>query len=595
MKVQTRKYSTLAIIGRSIFQYLKISGAMALVEHVVAAGNAFLLFLEILLLEQFFDVVMEIDINQASSVPLLSSLGNLTIVIISQQILNGIDKYLLSYNSYKNVGKFMAELMLKLDKISPVCFEDSRFLDNLDQVKRCIEYESYGYFSSNCIRLLTYYGVFFVSISFHFFHLSPIIPVVILLSFIPALLGHFVQVKFFTNLEEESAPLRRQFSYYRDAIVAQANFKETRMLGAYVYFKKLFKDSLLLLTQKYWEVELKVVALRFLLDLVSFVGFTISTIILFNSALDKQISLATFIAVFGALSQLFSMSDELISTYVSEASESLGKIKTYFKILDWEEVDGKIEQLDFSKGIKATHVNFTYPTNDTESIRDLNIYLSEKETLAIVGENGSGKTTLVRLLLGLYRPNSGKVQVGGLDTRTTQPRAIYDGFSAVFQNFMRYKMTLFENVLISDTWQEKKNSIRVEEVLAAVHVKHEEIGLNNMLSTEFGGIDLSGGQWQRIAIARGLYRFNDVVVLDEPTAAIDPIEEERLYAHFRELTRYKTAIFITHRLASAKFADRIVVMDKGQIIEIGTHNQLIQLQGKYAKMWQEQAKWYRRN
>lgn len=159
------------------------------------------------------------------------------------------------------------------------------------------------------------------------------------------------------------------------------------------------------------------------------------------------------------------------------------------------------------------------------------------------------------------------------------------------QKYQRYKMTLGENVSISDT-KTAPNVTKSEHSLTEAGYNGESMSLDIMLSPEFGGIDLSGGQWQRVAIARGLYRTSGFIVLDEPTAALDPIEEKKLYQQFQQLAKGKCAVVVTHRLGSAKLAHRIVVMDGGKITDIGTHEELLARNGKYLEMWKAQAQWY---
>jgi len=247
--------------------------------------------------------------------------------------------------------------------------------------------------------------------------------------------------------------------------------------------------------------------------------------------------------------------------------------------------------------VKAENISFTYPGKDMPAVKNVSIYIKSGETIAIVGANGAGKSTLVRLLTGLYRPMEGNVSIGGLDTIRTAPASLYKGTSGIFQRYQRYKMTLAENVAISDTVHSPDES-QMRAALSEAGFEGYERGtvkLEDMLAPEFDGIDLSGGQWQRLAIARGLYRTNDFIVLDEPTAAIDPIEETRIYKQFQELAKGKCAIVVTHRLGSAKLAHRIIVMDGGEIIDEGTHDELLSRPGKYADMWEAQAKWYTRS
>ncbi|MPN01752.1 Lipid A export ATP-binding/permease protein MsbA [bioreactor metagenome] len=251
-------------------------------------------------------------------------------------------------------------------------------------------------------------------------------------------------------------------------------------------------------------------------------------------------------------------------------------------------------------GITLRKVSFKYPGAEKEALSNISLQVQPGETIAIVGENGAGKSTLVKLMIGLFSPSSGSVTLGKVETTKVSRKSLYKNVSAVFQNYQRYKMTLGEKVAISDSKGNsevnKDNKEKLSSALnkADLNIDEEKFkdSYDTMLSREFDGIDLSGGQWQRIAIARGFYRSYHTIVLDEPTAAIDPIEETKIYNKFVDMSKGKTAIIVTHRLGSAKIADRIVVLDNGGISEIGTHEELMSKNGKYAEMYRAQGKWY---
>lgn len=182
-----------------------------------------------------------------------------------------------------------------------------------------------------------------------------------------------------------------------------------------------------------------------------------------------------------------------------------------------------------------------------------------------------------------------------MNMRDVSPSAIYRGISGVFQSYRRYKLTLAEYIGVSDVSKPADPTHLASSAGKAdldIDGGSFPDGYDTMLSREFDGVDLSGGQWQRVAIARGFYRAHDMIVLDEPTAAIDPIEESRIYAKFAEISRGKTAIIVTHRLGSTKIADRIVVLGAGKIVELGSHEELMRQGGTYAEMFTAQARWY---
>ena len=369
-------------------------------------------------------------------------------------------------------------------------------------------------------------------------------------------------------------------------------FKETRILGAFRFFHKLFTDTMVLLTKKTWQAERKTALLLLLLNVSTFAGMAIVSYMLFIATMAGEITVGAFAAVFSSIGMIFYIMQEIFNGHISNMNRDIGKVANFVRMLDIPERTGGSGAVDFTEGIAAEGVSFTYPSRDEPAVRHVSLTIANGETVAIVGENGAGKSTLVRLLTGIYRPTEGKVTVGGLDTAKIAPASLYRDLSGVFQKYQRYKMTLEENVAISDTG----TGIDAERVRSALEEADAELemDLDAMLSPEFDGIDLSGGQWQRLAIARGLYRANGFIVLDEPTSAIDPIEETKIYTQFQRLAKGKCAVVVTHRLGSAKLAHRIIVMDGGRMIDMGTHEELLSRPGKYADMWAAQAKWYER-
>lgn len=262
------------------------------------------------------------------------------------------------------------------------------------------------------------------------------------------------------------------------------------------------------------------------------------------------------------------------------------------RFLNEEKEMGREEELSKVGDIVLKNVSFKYPNAKENSLSNINLTIKAGTSLAIVGENGAGKSTLTKLIMGLYTPSEGVVQYGAEDIAKYSNTSKFKNISAVFQKFIKYKLSAEDNVRISDISSQDS----IESASSKINLSFEDFKINNetMLCREFGGQDLSGGQWQRIAIARGLYRPHDLIVLDEPTAAIDPIEEANVFSTFKKLSNDKTCIFVTHRLGSTQIADKIIVMENGEIVEEGTNQELINLKGKYYHLLESQAKWYER-
>lgn len=592
MNEEKKNYTFFKVIGRIIPLEFQTAPFNCILENLLAVMHGLSFSLTVIATQHLFDTISKAAANEAGFPECLVSLLLLSGVTFGQQILNGVHNFHGTGILFpKSTGKLTVLLHRKLKNIDPAQFENTDFLDDLNKTREGIL--AIPLFCMILFLCISFYGVYFLSIGAYLFTLKPLLLITLLLAFIPAILAQTIHVRVFTRLEEQSAPLRRENEYYQKAICDREYFKETRILGAFSFFNELFTDTMELLTCKIWQAERKTALLKLMLNITTFTGMGTSAYLLFTATMDGEITIGMFAAVFAALGQIFAIMDEIVGKHISSMNRDIGKVNNFLHLLDMEERTGSGGVPDFTKGVVAYAVSYTYPGREKPAVKNLSLNMAEGETIAIVGENGAGKSTLVRLLTGIYRPTEGRVTIGGLDTSKIAPVSLFKGISGVFQKYQRYKMTLEENVAISDSLA-RAGSGQAEAALREAGFEKGSIRMDDMLSPEFGGIDLSGGQWQRIAIARGLYRVNGFIVLDEPTSAIDPIEETRIYKQFQRLAEGKCAVVVTHRLGSAKLADRIVVLDHGKIVDMGTHVELLSRSGKYADMWAAQAQWYER-
>ena len=431
----------------------------------------------------------------------LAPLFIMAVVTFVQQIMNGLKFFFWTMIPEKSCSANKNMLFQKLQNVNAERFEDTSFLDDVNKAT-----EGVAPLTTTClfvINLVFFSGTYAISMGVYLYNLRPILLFSILIAFLPALLTQIVRIKIFTKLENENAPLRREYDYYKKTMCDRQYYKETRILGAYNYFYKLFMRTMILFTHKQWQVERRITQLDLLLNIVSFTGMGLSTFLLFLSTLNGTISVGAFAAIFAALGQIFDIMQSVMRWDINGITREVGKVTNFFRILDLPERTGIEGTHNFTKGIVVENVSFIYPGRDEHALSNVSLTITDGETIALVGENGSGKSTLVRLLTGMYTPSEGRVLIGGLDTIFTAPSSIYYDISGVFQEYQRYKMTLFDNVIISNTKIEHDKST-VEEVLkdAGFKLDVNNIELDTMLSPEFEGIELSGGQWQRLAIAR---------------------------------------------------------------------------------------------
>jgi ATP-binding cassette, subfamily B, bacterial len=315
------------------------------------------------------------------------------------------------------------------------------------------------------------------------------------------------------------------------------------------------------------------------------------------------ITISELVLYFGAISGFSNWITKLINqgNEISSSSLQICDMREFLELENYPDVINPAPMPDKSKpiSIEFRDVCFRYTGSDTDTLNKFNLKINPGEKVAVVGLNGAGKTTMVKLLCGFYPPDSGQILINGTDSREFKKTELFTLFSAVFQDITLLPFTAAENVALCHDKEIDKAKINHCLELAGLKDYFDKLpkGIDSMMLkvTQEDGILLSGGQQQKLLLARALYKNAPVLILDEPSAALDPIAESELYQRYHELTRNKTAIFISHRLASTGFCDRIAFIAEGQVSESGTHTELMEKNGQYAEMFEIQSHYYKEN
>ena len=433
--------------------------------------------------------------------------------------------------------------------------------------------------------------------------LSSLSPLLILVVIATTAAGYFVsrKVNQFGYLHrEEEAAYTAEMRYVKRTVTSRAFAKDIRIFGLKPWLMEVWQKSFQLY-ESFLRRREKHYFLTNLADfLLSLLRNGISYAYLLHLTLTEGLSASTFLLYFTAASGFTQWITGILEQFTQLSKESL-EISVVREFLEWPEGfqltggDPIPDAVNGTYELQLEHVTYRYPGAAEDTIHDLSLTLHRGEKVALVGLNGAGKTTLVKLLCGFLDPTQGTVRLNGVDIRRLNRRAYYKLFSAVFQEFSLLEATVAENVAQQ---VEGIDEEKVWQCLENAGLSDAVRALPQGLKTHLGrsiyddGTELSGGQTQRLMLSRALYRDGAVLVLDEPTAALDPITESEIYLKYSEMTQGKTSLFISHRLASTRFCDRIILLENGSIAEEGSHEALLQRGGSYAKLFSVQRRYY---
>ncbi|WP_339381607.1 ABC transporter ATP-binding protein [Brasilonema bromeliae] len=425
------------------------------------------------------------------------------------------------------------------------------------------------------------------------------IPLAILIAVIPQIVVSFqYETKIWLTLFENS-PQARRMQYCTSVMLTDTYAKEVRLFKLSSFFTNLYLQAFRSLHQSMRHLRGKQALWSSSLAFGSTIGNGFAFYWVVQQAFRGRLSPGSVLLFLESLAYLQRNLEELVRNSL-ELYENLLYMQQFFSFLDSKPpmalcVPGKPVPDPIRSGITFEKVHFCYPDNRSALV-DVSFTLYPGETVAIVGENGAGKTTLVKLLTRLYDPTDGVVLVDGVDLRELNLDEWRRQIAGVFQDFGRYALTIGENIALGDIQaldDPKRLRRAAQKAGLAELVEKFPQGEDTPLGKQFGGTELSGGEWQKLSLARAFVREQaQLLILDEPTAALDPRSEYEVYRRFVELAQGKTTILITHRLASVRMADRILVMKAGHLIESGTHQELLQRKGEYATLWNMQAKQY---
>ena len=489
-------------------------------------------------------------------------------------------------------------IMEHASKLDLASYEDPGFYDKLERARaqatdRVAMIREAGSMVQQSITVAT--------LSFSILVFSPWLLVVLIGCLIPAFLGesHFAFLGYSLNFSQ--TPMRRQMDYYRILGASKESAKELKLFGLSPFFVGRFTG----LSDQIYEQNKGLAVRRLwigtLLSVLSTLGYYAAYAYVIYRTVTGSQSVGTMTFLAGAIAGTSSGMQMIFSAFSSIADQSLflTDLHEFFSVKPTIRVRPNARPVPnpIKYGFEFKNVSFAYPGNSRLVLDRLNLKLEPGERVALIGENGQGKTTIVKLLTRLYDPTDGQILLDGVDLREYDIEGLYRAIGVVYQDFVRYEMSAAENIGIGriDDWQDMARlEMAAQKSNADSVIEKLPEGYRQMLGRRFeGGVDLSGGEWQRIALARAYMRDAQILVLDEPTAALDAKSEHEVFQRFADLTEGKLALFISHRFSTVRMADRIIVLEEGRIAEEGDHDRLMEMRRRYFGMFELQAASYR--
>ncbi|PEB91100.1 ABC transporter permease [Bacillus toyonensis] len=564
----------------------------------------FLVFIRVI--EGFIPVIniflFERLINEAAK--FINHSGNLeqVFVYLACQLATFLLQYILEHLSIINdkyinqkIGLHIKEITFnKMEKLAYIHFENPEFQNKLQMISGIDQRIVNNVTSSSnllkeCITL--------ISILVYLINIHWVLVVILFIGIIPLFIIEIKNGSSKYELMRNLTPVNREMFYISNLLYRRESVKELRLFQITSFLIKKWR-------QKYQENNLEEINLLkkqtvwlFASEIILVLVYALTSAFLLYLMKLGRVLVGSLVAVLQAIQNIQASLSSLIRS-ISNIYENLLYVKEFSSFISLPEIDD-VEDKEEIHGIQEISVqklNFTYPNQDIRILKDINLTITPGKKIAIIGENGSGKTTLIKCLTGLYETDSSMIHVNGMPLNKIDLNKYFKKISVLFQDFNRFEFTVRENIGFGNL-EELADTEKLKEVIKRVGLENHIKSLPNQYDSRLGrffdgGNELSGGQWQKIAIARCLFRECDLIVLDEPTSALDPKSEVEIMEEFFRYSSDKAVIFITHRLGAAWLADEIIVMERGRIAERGTHQELLHLDGIYKELFVSQSKWY---
>ena len=571
-----------------IWKYSRLWGCMKLLNSVL---TAIIVPVNTVLLQRIVnDILILLQENRCHFI-LNTHLVILIAGVFSEVLLTGVDRYVEIRFDMQITDRLEKEIVRKYRKLDYSCYEDPQTYDSISRISQNPGEKIRMIFWKLCemVRII----ILLIGYLLIFQQASPLLVGIFLLFFPPMLYENYKAGCLWYDLYSRQTADERKIAYYERLLTGKTSLAELKIYQATDYIEKLWKKQSSKLRKEKEETLIRVEKTLLRKSTFSALWYLCSGGVLLYGVITGRISVSMFLVLFQTILNIVDTVNGLLETFgnFSREIQEMSYLHSFFALKNIPERKGCIDRT--VRRIRFEHVCFSYPNAGTETLHDISFELDLSKSTAIVGENGSGKTTIIKLLCGLYQPTSGRILFDEYDIRNLNNGEIGKAIKVVFQDFFQYELTIRENIGFGNLAR-ISHDLELQEVLDAVHLEElKKLGLDTSLGKlEHEGIDLSRGQWQRLAVGRIFLNDTGYAVLDEPTASVDPVSEYNMYQLFYLLLRSRGSLMISHRLASAKIADHILVLKNGTIAEQGNHTELMKNQELYHELFCRQAEWY---
>lgn len=571
-----------------IWKYSRLWGCMKLLNSVL---TAIIVPVNTVLLQRIVnDILILLQENRCHFI-LNTHLVILIAGVFSEVLLTGVDRYVEIRFDMQITDRLEKEIVRKYRKLDYSCYEDPQTYDSISRISQNPGEKIRMIFWKLCemVRII----ILLIGYLLIFQQASPLLVGIFLLFFPPMLYENYKAGCLWYDLYSRQTADERKIAYYERLLTGKTSLAELKIYQATDYIEKLWKKQSSKLRKEKEETLIRVEKTLLRKSTFSALWYLCSGGVLLYGVITGRISVSMFLVLFQTILNIVDTVNGLLETFgnFSREIQEMSYLHSFFALKNIPERKGCIDRT--VRRIRFEHVCFSYPNAGTETLHDISFELDLSKSTAIVGENGSGKTTIIKLLCGLYQPTSGRILFDEYDIRNLNNGEIGKAIKVVFQDFFQYELTIRENIGFGNLARISYD-LELQEVLDAVHLEElKKLGLDTSLGKlEHEGIDLSRGQWQRLAVGRIFLNDTGYAVLDEPTASVDPVSEYNMYQLFYLLLRSRGSLMISHRLASAKMADHILVLKNGTIAEQGNHTELMKNQELYHELFCRQAEWY---